>query len=107
MDGSENGIGLDPDVRSLVGSQLVPYIYEDYVQNEKVADAYMKLYELGPEKRAELGEKARQYALSEFSMEKTIDLWHETLSKLVDDWKEDAHKVQPKYRIKVLEGKEN
>ena len=106
-DGSENGIGLDPDVRSLVGSQLVPYIYEDYVQNEKVADAYMKLYELGPEKRAELGEKARQYTLSEFSLEKTVDLWHETLSKLVDDWKEDAHKVQPKYRIKVLEGKEN
>mgnify|MGYP001338710507 CR=1 FL=1 len=39
-DGTENGFALEPDVRSMVGSQMVPYIYEDYVQNEKAAGDY-------------------------------------------------------------------
>ena len=87
-DGSENGVALPVELRALVGSQQVPYIYEDYVTSETVSEAILKLYEMGPEGRKVLGEKARNYALSEFSSEATIDAWHNTLNKLIDDWKE-------------------
>lgn len=87
-DGSENGVALPVELRALVGSQQVPYIYEDYVTSETVSEAILKLYEMGPEGRKALGEKARNYALSEFSSEATIDAWHNTLNKLIDDWKE-------------------
>jgi len=87
-DGSENGVALDIDCKTLVGSQQVPYIYEDYVCNEKVADAFLKLYDMPEDERLALGEKSRQYALSEFSEGKTIDLWHESLHDVCDNWKE-------------------
>jgi glycosyltransferase involved in cell wall biosynthesis len=87
-DGSENGIGLDPDVRNLVGSQMVPFIYEDHVSNEKVANAIFDLYEWGPEKRKEVGQKALAYARSEFGIEGTITKWDETLMDTINTWRD-------------------
>ena len=84
-DGSENGVALDVDFQSLVGSQLVPYIFEDYCDNQKAADAIYKLYQMSPEDRKELGKKARSYALSEFSHQKTIDEWDRTLNEIIDN----------------------
>ena len=101
-DGSENGIALDPDTRTLVGSQLVPYIYEDYCTNEKTAEAIMSLYEMGPEERSRIGQKARDYVLSEFSLEKTIDLWDKSLLDLLDKWENNRESVYKSWRMKVL-----
>ena len=86
-DGSENGVALDVDFKSLVGSQTVPYIYEDYCHPEKVADALYKLYSMPVEEREELGQKARDYVLSEFAYDKTIDLWHDTMIETIKNWK--------------------
>jgi glycosyltransferase involved in cell wall biosynthesis len=104
-DGSENGIALDPDVRSLVGSQMVPYIYEDYCKNESTSEAFMKMYDLGPEGRKKLGQKAREYVLSEFKLQKTVDLWDESLTKLIEDWKNDREKIYKPWRMKEMSGK--
>ena len=87
-DGSENGIALEPEVRDLVGSQLVPYIYEDHISNETVAKALMKMYEMGHEKRKELGKKAQDYAHYEFAIEDTVREWDETLWETIETWKD-------------------
>ena len=87
-DGTENGVALDIKLKALVGSQSVPYIYEDYCDVHDLADAFMKLYNEGPEGREALGQKARSYALSEFNIQNTIDLWHESLLSLVKKWKD-------------------
>jgi glycosyltransferase involved in cell wall biosynthesis len=86
-DGSENGIALDIDFRSCVGSQVVPFIYEDYVKNENIADAIFKMYDMSPEDRKSLGEKAKNYVESEFNYDKTIDMWHDTLNETIQNWK--------------------
>lgn len=86
-DGTENGVALPVEMKTLVGSQQVPYIYEDYVTNETVAEGILKLYEMGSEGRKNLGEKAKSYVESEFSLQNTIDMWHETLGNLIDEWK--------------------
>ena len=86
-DGSENGVALPVEFKTLVGSQQVPYIYEEYVSAETIADALMKMYRLGPQKRSELGQKARDYVMSEFSYQKTIDLWDQTLTDVIENWK--------------------
>lgn len=87
-DNSENGVALDVDFRSLVGSQQVPYIYEDYSSHQSGANAILKLYEMTPEERSALGQKARDYVQSEFNHQDTIDEWHKTLLELVEKWKE-------------------
>jgi glycosyltransferase involved in cell wall biosynthesis len=91
-DGTENGVALPVEMRTLVGSQQVPYIYEDYVTNETVGKAILKLHDMGPEERKKLGEKAKDYVSSNFSLEKTIDAWHESLGSLIDDWKNNKKK---------------
>ena len=93
-DGSQNGVALNIDFRTLVGSQGVPYIYEDYAINENVAKSLMQMYELGPDERKALGQKAKQYVEDEFSLDETIRLWHETTSETIANWKERHPRVE-------------
>ena len=86
-DGSENGVALDIDVKTLVGSQQVPYIYEDYASVENIASAILKMYEYPEEYRDLLSNKVKNYVSSEFSMQGVIDAWHESLLTLSENWK--------------------
>lgn len=88
-DGTENGVALDIEFKTLVGSQQVPYIYEDLVSHTTVADAIEKLYEMGPDARTDLGQKARDYVLSEFNHQTTVDLWHDTMCDTIDNWRKN------------------
>jgi glycosyltransferase involved in cell wall biosynthesis len=94
-DESENGVAIDVELKSLVGSQQVPYIYEDYCSPESIGDALMKMYEMGSKKRKEIGLKAKSYVESEYAYQKTIDLWHETLKTMIENWDKNyqSHKI--------------
>lgn len=87
--GEEYGFALDPEARTLAGSQIIPYIYEDHVSHQTVANSFMKMYELGKEKRREIGRKGREYALKEYSYENMIRSWDSSLTDLVEKWKND------------------
>lgn len=87
--GEQFGIGLDPEVKSLVGNQMVPYIYEDFISHKTMADAFMKMYELGPEGRKELGYKAMAHAHKNYNIEKTVETWDKTLTNTINTWKND------------------
>lgn len=86
-DGSANGIALDIDCKKLVGSQATPYIIEDNVRPETVADAYWGMYKLGHAGREELGAKAMAYAREEFSMSKLIKTWEDGLEEVIANWR--------------------
>ena len=92
-DGTENGVALDVDFECLVGSQNVPYILEDYASTDNIANAIYKLWEMPSDERKKLGQKAREYVLSEFAYQTTVDLWHESLLKLVTEWRENKPKL--------------
>ena len=100
-DGTENGIALDIKLKTLVGSQTVPYIYEDYCDVHDVADAFMKLYEMGPDGRKSLGEKARKYVQEEFALQDTIDKWHESLLSTVEKWKNKENRAN-RFQIREI-----
>lgn len=84
--GEQFGIGLDPDARSLVGNQMVPYIYEDYVTHEKLAKAFMEMYDWGPEKRYEVGQRALSHAQKDYDLNNIVKAWDESLTKLIEGW---------------------
>lgn len=88
-DGSENGVALDITCKTLVGSQGVPFIYEDYSSVEDIKNAIMTIYEMDPEEREKLGQKSRDYVLSEFGYQKTVDLWHDSLNQTIENWKDN------------------
>jgi glycosyltransferase involved in cell wall biosynthesis len=45
-DGTSHGVAVDPAVRMMVGSQLVPYIHDDHVDKSQVTKAFMTLYNM-------------------------------------------------------------
>lgn len=93
IDGSENGVALDPTTKSLVGSQSVPYIFEDYADTDSIADGIYKIYSLSKEEKLSLSKKVKNYAHSEFSYQKTIDLWHDSLEATIKDWKQNRKNI--------------
>ena len=97
-DQTENGIALDVDYQTCVGSQTVPYIYEDYAAVDKIADAIYDMYMMSDEDRKKLGKKAKKYVEEEFAYQTTVDLWHDTLINLVEN-----HKKKPSQRWEISE----
>jgi len=89
LEGGENGVALNVETKSLVGSQSVPYIYEDYTSNPSIAKGIMKYYNLSELEKNNLKEKVLKYAKTEFSYQKTIDLWHDTMLKTYKNFKEN------------------
>lgn len=96
--GEQYGIGLDPEVRTMVGNHMVPYIYEDFVSHETLRDAFMKMYLLGPDGREALGNKAMQRVRREYDLNKVVDDWDRSLTKTIDDWQ-----ATPQRRWKVTQ----
>jgi glycosyltransferase involved in cell wall biosynthesis len=88
-DGTENGVALDVTCKTLVGSQQVPYIYEDYVSCEEVASAIFRLSDMSKDSYTELCNKVKNYVSSEFAYKTTIDLWDESLKDLCENWREN------------------
>lgn len=85
-DGTELGAAIEPVTRKLVGSQMVPYIYEDYASQEDVANGLMKIYQMTTEQKRELKTKILDYVQSEFVYDKMIADWDRTLTKTIEDW---------------------
>jgi glycosyltransferase involved in cell wall biosynthesis len=87
-DGTENGVALPVETKTLVGSQFIPYIYEDYVSCETISSGIFKIFNMKKEEYKELSVKVEKYAHECFDLDKTISDWDHTLSSTVKNWKQ-------------------
>jgi hypothetical protein len=94
--GEQFGIALEPDVKSLVGNQMVPYIYEDLISHEKLTEAFVQMYEWGPDKRKEIGMRALEHAHKDYDLEQVIEHWDKTLTQLLENWKSSDRRWEVK-----------
>jgi glycosyltransferase involved in cell wall biosynthesis len=79
-----------PTNRSIQGSPLTPYIWDDRCNAEDAAEQIKAVYNLDKEKRQALGLKGREWALSDeagFTAENMGKKVIETLDKLFKTWK--------------------
>jgi glycosyltransferase involved in cell wall biosynthesis len=73
------GIGIEPSSRSIIGSQEVPWIYEDRIRGQDLVDAMVKIYEMSDDDREDLGKKGREHVMNNYSMKKYISSWEKLL----------------------------
>jgi len=76
------GVGLEPVSKAIIGSQTVPYIYEDRLSEEVVVQGLLEMYEKTAEDRAALGAAARQSVLQRFNFEDYARRWDELFTKI-------------------------
>lgn len=78
-----------PTNRSLQGSPKTPYIWDDRCRPEDATEQIKKLYEMGREKRKELGKTGREWAISDeagFTGEKMGIRVINALDQLFNTW---------------------
>tara|TARA_B110000305_G_scaffold124175_1_gene139034 strand:+ start:357 stop:1802 length:1446 start_codon:yes stop_codon:yes gene_type:complete len=79
-----------PTSRSIQGSPVTPYIWDDRCKPEDAAKRIKEVYDLGPQKRKEIGAKAREWCLSEeagFTAEQQGKKFIEAADELFSSWK--------------------
>jgi len=94
---NELGICLKPLTRTLSGSQEIPYIYDDRNSVEQVVEGLLKLYNMSEEEREEIGKKARNWVLKNFTKEKMVDLWEMYISKYIENFKKNGNPNRIKF----------
>ena len=92
-----------PTSRSIQGSPVTPYIWDDRCKAEDAADRIREVYNLGKEKRKELGIKAREWCLSKeagFTAEMQGKRFIEFADELFNTW-------EPRIAFEVIDSDED
>ena len=94
-DGTHLGVGIEPASKAVIGSQAVPYIYEDRISKEDFIAALRKMFNMSKEERLELGKKCREQVEKNFNPDKLLDNWDKLLTELhnkAGSWDTRNHK---------------
>jgi len=80
--GKEFGVPIYPTSKSIIGSQQVPYIYEDRVNKGHFISALNKIYSMGPSGRKELGLAGRKHVLDNYNFNDFQSKWVDLMMKI-------------------------
>ena len=83
----EFGVGLIPRAKSIIGSQQVPYIYEDRVDKGQFHSALSKIYKMGKEERRRLGTLGREHVEENYNFVELQQKWVEVIDKVLENKK--------------------
>ena len=76
------GIGIEPSSKAIIGSQEVPWIYEDRISGKDLIDAMEEMLSKSEKELAELGRLGRAHVMKSYSMETYVDNWNKLLTKI-------------------------
>jgi glycosyltransferase involved in cell wall biosynthesis len=76
------GIGLEPSSKAIIGSQEVPYIYEDRLNKEDFIEAMKKFCSLSPAEREEMGRLGAEHVKKNYNFDTFITQWDELLTEV-------------------------
>jgi len=79
------GIGLEPASKAIIGSQHIPWIYEDRLNGEQVVGALLEMYNKTPEERRALGEAGRAHVMKNYNFKTYQKRWCEIMKKVSSD----------------------
>ena len=83
-DGNYFGYPIEPASRAIIGSQEVPYIYEDRISEEDFVHALEMSHTMTREGRKQLGVEGRKHVLKNYSFENFQKQWLDTFEHVID-----------------------
>ena len=97
------GIGLEPSSKALIGSQQVPYIYEDRLSEEQVVGALETFYNMSKEEREEMGRLGMEHVKENYNFLLFKERWIELMDDVTErlgSW--DTRKEYKSWEIREL-----
>jgi glycosyltransferase involved in cell wall biosynthesis len=76
-----------PSAINLNGSPITPYIFDDRVNDNEVAGAIMKIYQMSKEERKERGLKGREWAIKNLSSKVMCDAMVDGIETTIKNYK--------------------
>jgi glycosyltransferase involved in cell wall biosynthesis len=73
------GVGIEPTSKAVIGSQQVPYIYEDRISQESLVNALEEIYNKSKKDREKLGAAGRAHVINNYNFEDFKKSWVETM----------------------------
>lgn len=88
------GYGIEPASKAIIGSQDVPYIYEDRISKDDFLKSITNFYNLTAEERQALGTKGRAHVMKNYNMETFKKQWQDTIEYTINNfgsWENRKH----------------
>mgnify|MGYP003114705207 CR=1 FL=1 len=79
------GIGLEPDSKAVIGSQQVPFIYEDRLNGKKVVSALRSMYAMPKEDLEVYGRSGREHVIKNYNFETFNKTWVDLMLKIHEE----------------------
>ena len=76
------GVGIEPSAKAVIGSQAVPFIYEDRVSELQIVDALTELYQMSKEDRKDLGQKGLEHVKANYNFEDFEAKWVDLMTSV-------------------------
>ena len=84
------GVGIMPTSKAIIGSQDVPYIYEDRIDKGQFMSALSKIHFSNSQGRREMGLKGRKHVEDNYNFKDFEKSWVEFMDSIIDEsgsWK--------------------
>jgi glycosyltransferase involved in cell wall biosynthesis len=97
------GIGIEPSSKAIIGSQTVPYIYEDRISEQDFCAALEKMYNMSQEEKDNLGQLGMDHVKNNYSYQKFQSDWLQLIQDITDrlgSW--DTRKGYKSWQIKEM-----
>tara|TARA_R100001198_G_C5233989_1_gene212449 strand:+ start:1095 stop:2363 length:1269 start_codon:yes stop_codon:yes gene_type:complete len=97
------GIGIKPASKAIIGSQTVPYIYEDRISREDFLAALHKIFNMSKGERKLLGMKGRNHVIRNYNFNKFQNQWVNLIDSIIENhgsW--DTRKGYTPWAIKEI-----
>jgi len=69
------GFGLEPSAKAVIGSQDIPYIYEDRLNKDEFIDALVKMHNLPDKEYKKMGKLGKKHVTTNYNFEKFGSQW--------------------------------
>lgn len=76
------GVGIEPCSKSIIGSQEIPYIYEDRCSEEDFIAALTTMLEMPVEERRALGHAGREHVQNNYNFDNFCSRWAELIEDI-------------------------
>jgi glycosyltransferase involved in cell wall biosynthesis len=94
------GIGIEPNSKAIIGSQDVPYIYEDRIGKEDFINALTRMIEMPKKEYNKMAKLGRKHVQENYNFDKFCDEWVRIIDEAVEkhgSW--DTRKSYTPYRF--------
>ena len=78
------GVGIEPSSKAIIGSQEVPYIFEDRLSEEDVVSALKKVFYMTQEERRTMGLSGAKHVKKNYNYETYCNNWVELMDSICE-----------------------